>query len=144
MPPCFIEASHGPSGLGSGGYVVPSVGGVPEITAADGTPGRTVHPSLGPFPVDSELEAADADWVRRRFPGFDPAPRRSETCLYTMAPDEDFVLERVGPVVIGSACSGHGFKFGPLVGEILADLALGLDPRLPEGRFSSQRPGLAA
>ena len=60
-----------------------------------------------------------------------------------MTPDEDFVLDRVGPVVIGSACSGHGFKFGPLVGEILADLAMGLDPRLPGGRFSSRRPALA-
>ena len=37
---------------------------------------------------------------------------------------EDFVLERRGPVVIGSACSGHGFKFTPLVGRILADHAM--------------------
>lgn len=51
----------------------------------------------------------------------------AETCLYTNTPDEHFIL---GPlpghprVVVGSACSGHGFKFGPLVGRILAGLVM--------------------
>jgi glycine/D-amino acid oxidase-like deaminating enzyme len=35
----------------------------------------------------------------------------------------DFILERQGPIVVGSPCSGHGFKFTPLVGRILADPA---------------------
>ena len=39
-------------------------------------------------------------------------------------PDESFVLERQGRVVVGSPCSGHGFKFAPLVGRELARLAL--------------------
>jgi sarcosine oxidase len=144
LPPCFIEADRGPGGLGSGGYVVPAVHGWREIKAADGTPGRTLRPELGPFPVDPALLANDVEFVRMRLPGFDAKPLRSETCLYTMTPDEDFVLERVGPVVIGSACSGHGFKFGPLLGEILADLAMERDPRLPAGRFSIGRAGLGA
>lgn len=50
-----------------------------------------------------------------------------QRCLYTVSPTEDFVLG-VHPensrVVIGSACSGHGFKFGPWTGEVLADFAL--------------------
>ena len=53
--------------------------------------------------------------------------RNAETCLYTTTPDERFILERRGRIVIGSACSGHGFKFAPAVGKRLADLALGLD-----------------
>ena len=61
-----------------------------------------------------------------------------------MTPDEDFVLERVGPVVVASACSGHGFKFGPLLGEILAALAVGDDPAIPAERFSTLRLALAA
>jgi sarcosine oxidase len=144
LPPCYVEAERGPGGLGSGGYLVPAVHGWRETKAADGTPGRTVRPELGPFPVDPEREARDVEFVRRRLPGFDPAPLRSETCLYTMTPDEDFVLERVGPVVVGTACSGHGFKFGPLIGEILADLAMGRDPQVPAGRFSLGRVGLAS
>src|SRR5204863_207836 len=38
--------------------------------------------------------------------------------------DERFVFERKGRIVVGSACSGHGFKFAPAVGEVLADLVL--------------------
>ena len=46
-----------------------------------------------------------------------------ETCLYTNRPEERFALERHGAIVVGSACSGHGFKFAPAIGERLADLA---------------------
>jgi len=60
------------------------------------------------------------DW----FPGLDPTPIRPATCLYTTTPTQDFVLERRGPIVVGSPCSGHGFKFTPLIGRRLADLAL--------------------
>ncbi len=64
-------------------------------------------------------------WVRERYPGVDPTPVAAESCLYTSTDDESFVLERRGRVVIGSACSGHGFKFAPAVGRRLAGLALG-------------------
>lgn len=64
-------------------------------------------------------------WVGERLPSVDPDPVLVETCLYTTTPDERFILERRGNVVIGSACSGHGFKFAPAVGKRLADLALG-------------------
>lgn len=47
----------------------------------------------------------------------------AETCIYTNTADETFVLERHGRIVVGSACSGHGFKFAPLVGRTLAALA---------------------
>jgi sarcosine oxidase len=76
-------------------------------------------------------EAADpaiveriVDWVRERFPAIDPVPVAAESCIYTSTADESFVLERRGRVVVGSACSGHGFKFAPAVGRRLADLAL--------------------
>ena len=51
--------------------------------------------------------------------------RPPETCLYTNTPDDEFVLDRLGPIVVGSPCSGHGFKFAPLIGKILADMATG-------------------
>ena len=65
-----------------------------------------------------------ASWVRDRFPDVDPEPADAQTCLYTTTADEHFVLERRGRVVVGSACSGHGFKFAPAVGRRLAKLAL--------------------
>jgi sarcosine oxidase len=64
-----------------------------------------------------------ASWMRERFPDVDPEPVEAQVCLYTTTADQHFVLERRGRVVIGSACSGHGFKFAPAVGRRLAELA---------------------
>ncbi len=63
------------------------------------------------------------DWVARRYPGATPSATEPETCLYTNTADESFVLERHGRVVVGSACSGHGFKFAPVLGLSLAAMA---------------------
>jgi sarcosine oxidase len=71
---------------------------------------------------DERIVAAVTEWVRRRLPNVDPEPIRAETCVYTNVEGERFVCERSGRYVIGSACSGHGFKFAPAVGEQLADL----------------------
>jgi sarcosine oxidase len=82
--------------------------------------------------------------ARRYLPGFGPDPARTERCVYDNSPDEDFIVDRVGRVVIGSGTSGHGFKFGPLLGEWLADLAVdgGTDPLAR--RFSLGRLGAGA
>ena len=72
---------------------------------------------------DPQLVARVAEWVDERLELADPEPVAAETCLYTTTPDETFVLERRGRVVVGSACSGHGFKFAPAIGERLAWLA---------------------
>lgn len=72
---------------------------------------------------DAALVERVVTWVQERFPLAHPDPVDVQTCLYTTMPDESFVLERHGRVVVGSACSGHGFKFGPVVGERLARLA---------------------
>jgi sarcosine oxidase len=74
--------------------------------------------------ADPALVDRISGWVRERFPDVDPNPVAAESCLYTSTDDESFVLERRGRLVIGSACSGHGFKFAPAVGRRLADLAL--------------------
>ncbi len=75
----------------------------------------------GPEP---DLVELIRDAVARYFPTADPDPAALDTCLYTTTDDEHFVLERHGRIVVGSACSGHGFKFAPAVGERLAALTL--------------------
>jgi sarcosine oxidase len=75
--------------------------------------------------VDPASRARILDYVRRTLPTVDPMPYAETTCLYTSTPNEDFVLDRVGPVVIASPCSGHGAKFAPLLGELIADAATG-------------------
>jgi sarcosine oxidase len=72
---------------------------------------------------DPALVDRVAEWVSRTYLDADPEPVAAETCIYTTTPDERFILERRGRVVIGSACSGHGFKFAPAIGRRLAQMA---------------------
>ena len=65
------------------------------------------------------------EYVRRWLPGLEPTPRGETTCLYTSTPSEDFIIDRVGPLVVCSPCSGHGAKFAPLIGELVAGLVTG-------------------
>jgi sarcosine oxidase len=71
---------------------------------------------------DPNLIEAVAAWVSRHFPFVDPTPLATETCIYTTTSDDRFILERHGRIVVGSACSGHGFKFAPAIGERVAEL----------------------
>jgi len=134
--PTFIEWSDDDSGW----YAVPVAGGAPGVKVARHDPGRPVDPRTGPFAeIDLELEHAAARYTSERLPGLLPTALQAHTCLYTMTADQDFLLDRAGPVVVGGGGSGHAFKFGPLLGEILADLALGKDPAIPRDRFSLSR-----
>lgn len=101
------------------GYALASPGG--QLKAGIHQTGRPVHPDEQ-SPPDRELAARTAAWVARRFGIAEPATRL-ETCLYTIRENDEFLLERRGRVVVGSPCSGHGFKFAPVVGKRLAALA---------------------
>ena len=83
---------------------------------------------------DSAIEAA-ADYARRWLPGADTDVASVASCLFTMTDDSHFILDRRGPVVVMSPCSGHGFKFTPLLGSIGADVALGADTWADEWRL---------
>lgn len=90
---------------------------------------------------DGVVSAAARDrvsaFVRDRLDGLDPAPAGQVSCLYTSTASEDFILDRYGPFVVCSPCSGHGAKFAPLVGAIAADLACGeAGPQGAEPRFT--------
>lgn len=113
-PPSLVEWSS------PAVYALASSGG--EIKAGEHYAGHVAQPDEEGVPDYTSVERV-AEWVAERFPAADPAPTRVETCLYTNTADESFVLERHGPVVVGSACSGHGFKFAPAIGERLAALA---------------------
>ncbi|HEY6566679.1 MAG TPA: FAD-dependent oxidoreductase [Actinomycetota bacterium] len=95
------------------------------------------------FDPDPARVARVQTWVDRHVDGAVPLDR-TDTCLYTFAPDEDFILDRVGPVVVASPCSGHGFKFVPLFGQVIADLATGVTPAFPMAPFTLDRAALRA
>jgi sarcosine oxidase len=106
-----------------------------------GPPADPDRQEQGPDPGLTERLRALA---HRYLPGFGPDLARTERCVYDNSPDEDFIVDRVGRVVIGSGTSGHGFKFGPLLGEWLADLAVDGDTDPLARRFSLGRLGAGA
>jgi monomeric sarcosine oxidase len=78
-------------------------------------------------------------FVGRTLHDVDPDPVGEMTCLYTSTATEDFILDRQGPFVVCSACSGHGAKFAPLTGEIAADLACGSPSSTPRFTLAAHR-----
>jgi sarcosine oxidase len=103
--------------------------------------GPVVDPDHRDFtPVPAEAERLQA-YVARYVPGVDATKPTFISCLYDNSPDEDFVIDRVGPLTVATGFSGHGFKFAPLLGEMLADLTTGGAPHprfaLPESAPAS-------
>ncbi len=84
--------------------------------------------------IDPAVRERVVQYARDWLPGLVPEPFAETTCLYTSTASEDFVLDRVGPLVVCSPCSGHGAKFAPLIGTWAAGLAAGDPP--PEPRFT--------
>jgi sarcosine oxidase len=91
-----------------------------------------IHPSGPPVSPDAQDQSPDpvliarlAEVAARYLPGYQPDPIATERCIYDNTPDDDFIVDRIGNIVIGCGTSGHGFKFGPLFGEWLAALATG-------------------
>jgi sarcosine oxidase len=114
--PSVIDTTTGPHH----GYALTSPGGA--LKAGLHQSGRPIDPDVPSIP-DRELAARTAAWVARRFRGAG-AVTGTETCLYTIRENDEFLLERRGRIVVGSPCSGHGFKFAPVIGARLAGLAL--------------------
>jgi sarcosine oxidase len=101
---------------------------------------------VDPDRIRREIPEADAELLRATFrpylPGADGPLRDQAVCMYTNTPDGHFVIgahPRHPQVTLVSACSGHGFKFAPAFGEIVADLATTGGTRWEIGLFSPAR-----
>src|SRR5919198_1984449 len=80
--------------------------------------GPEVDPNVPGGPEPELIDRITA-WARETYRLADPDPAAAETCMYTTTPDETFILEPRGRIVVGSPCSGHGIKFAPAIGERL-------------------------
>lgn len=92
--------------------------------------------------VTSEDERSVRGFLNQYIPRISGPLRRSETCIYTLTPDRDFILDHhpdFREVIFGAGFSGHGFKFASVVGEILADLAMEGKTRHDISRFGLSR-----
>lgn len=99
-----------------------------------------------PETVNREVTEADREAVRkiarRRFADLSPQVVYAKVCLYTNTPDLDFVIDTVPgcpAITFISACSGHGFKFTPLLGDIAAALSTDRDIPYDLSRFRLNR-----
>lgn len=115
-------------------YGFPSIDGK-TLKVAEHSGGRTID---DPLKVERSMLDEDVDLVARflqeAMPELDPTPTRHAVCIYTMTPDQHFIVGRhpeYSNVAIGAGFSGHGFKFTPVIGEALADLATECRTELP-------------
>lgn len=121
--PTFIHKTPGmqayglPGGRDAGfrGQKLAQFNGGPVIASAQDQDGR-IHP---------EMRERMISYARQYLPGLIPEPYAETTCLFTSTATEDFVLDEADGVVVVSACSGHGAKFAPLLGELVADAVAG-------------------
>ena len=137
--PSFTHDPEAGDGWPSGTYGLATPGegikvgfhGVGPITDPDA---RTFIPE--PVQLARLREYVDA-WL----PGLDPDDFEPVSCTYTTTPDHDFLLDRRGPVTVAAGFSGHGFKFAPVIGTVLADLVEGIirDDRVSRAIRSAAR-----
>lgn len=108
--------------------------------------GREVTPDTRTFEPDGEALARTLGFLETRLPGMAGAPFLTKTCLYTMTPDRDFVVDAVPghPEVLVCLGSAHAYKFASVLGRIMAELAVdGTTPSAPElEAFRIDRPVL--
>ena len=114
-----------PGGLVFG---IPDVAGNGFKSGVDAGP--VWDPATPPAPATEVEIAALVELMTGYVPGVEPDVAEAASCLYTMTADRRFLLGELPgepSVMVAAACSGHGFKFGPAVGEAIADLATGID-----------------
>jgi sarcosine oxidase len=107
-------------------YGFPAIDGAVKVGLHGG------QPVAGPDAASREVTEADGEGarglVRKHLPAADGTLVEANICFYTRTPDGHFIIDRHPDhdrVVMVSACSGHGFKFAPVIGEIVADLLTG-------------------
>ncbi|HEU0213415.1 MAG TPA: FAD-dependent oxidoreductase [Jiangellaceae bacterium] len=99
--------------------------------------GPVVDPRAVPDQTDEPRLRELQEYVARWIPGADSERPVADGCLYDLTDTADFVVDRVGSLTIAAGFSGHGFKFVPEIGRLVADLVLGTG--FPPTRFAIAR-----
>ncbi len=136
MPGLVEWGEHG--GTGVYGHPVPGIGYKLGFDAAGDDPWQ---PDAPPH-VDVAERARLERWAVERLPHLSGRALRSDRHPWTMTPDGDFAIGNHGAVTVAAGCSGHAFKFGPALGELIADIACGV--ARPEAElFALERAALS-
>lgn len=131
------------SDLGSGFYAIPTVKDG-RIKVANHHPGPAGHPDGDDRKVSVEFKQDARTFLAAHLPELAEARIDWEyVCFYSGTADRDFILDRTPDgLVVGAGFSGHGFKFGPLIGRLLAQMALQVQPEFDVSRFAMTREAL--
>ena len=100
-------------------YGLPDSSGVVKIGHHQAGPSVQPGGYADPDPVRT---TAISSFVTAHLPSLMPQPQGAKTCLYATTPDDDFIIDRVGHIILAIGFGGHGFKFAPAVGDLVADL----------------------
>jgi sarcosine oxidase len=136
LPVFIIESPHGIH------YGIPPHNDSGMKVAKHHHRNQAVDPEDYDCTISAQDEALIRAAIRDYLPAADGPLVAAKTCLYTVTRDGHFIIDRVAGhenIVMASVCSGHGFKFAPVVGEILADLATVGATRHDIGRFRLSR-----
>jgi monomeric sarcosine oxidase len=116
--------------------------GEPAVKLAQDAGGRAVTPESRSFEPDPENSARVETWARSHLPRALGPVHLARTCLYTLTPDRDFVIDTVPghPGITVAIGAGHAFKFASVIGRILAELAVSGHSPTDLRPFSIQRP----
>lgn len=134
-------------------FIAHDLYGFPLLRAANGSGQMWLKAASHSFGSHTDPDDTSApDWrvvaqVATRLRELLPALRRAElahvdSCMYDVTPDQDFILDRLPTdprVVLATGLSGHGFKFAPLLGELLSSLVCDTQPVVPLERFQMAR-----
>lgn len=104
------------------GHPVPGIGY--KLAFSTGQEGWS--PDVAQWQPDYEEQARLFAWLDRRMPDFPRRVQLTQRHPWTMTPDGDFIVDRVGSIVLACGCSGHAFKFGPALGPLVADAVDGM------------------
>jgi len=141
QPPRFpVFIRHEPGGRRI--YGTPGLDGGATIKLAVHHEGARVQPDTVPREVTDADLAPLRQHVTEWMHAVDPTPLRSITCMYTNTPDENFVIDALPgapQITVVSACSGHGFKFAGVIGDVAVDLAVDGGTARPIDAFSLRR-----
>ena len=131
------------SDLASGFYAIPTVKDG-RIKVANHHPGPSGHPDGDNRKVCSEFRTAARKFLSAHLPELAKSKVEWEhVCFYSGTADRDFILDRTADgLIVGAGFSGHGFKFGPLIGRLIAQMALGIQPEFDLTRFAMTRKTL--
>ncbi len=123
-------------------YGVPVYGEERGVKVAQDIGGREVTPDTRTFEPNGETLARVGSFMRKHMPMAIGPAIVTKTCMYTLTPDRNFVVDTLPayPQISLGLGAGHGFKFASIIGRVLSDLAVDGETKYDVGAFAVDRP----